>query len=73
MGVGGDAGDAGRRNIRVGLDLPEQTDLSVYLDILSLKLLCGQFSLDVKYSKTRHPLQQSVSFLLFFLLPKIAY
>lgn len=42
VGVGG----AGRGNIRVGLDLPEQTDLSAYLDILSLKLLCGQLSLD---------------------------
>lgn len=31
---------------RVGLDLPAQIDLSVYLDILSLKLVCVQLSLD---------------------------
>lgn len=37
---------ARRGNIRVGLDLPEQTDLSAYLDILSLKSLCRQLSPD---------------------------
>lgn len=31
---------------RVGLDLSAQIDLSVYLDIFSLKLVCVQLSLD---------------------------
>lgn len=38
--------DAGPENISVGLDLLEQTDLSTYHDILSLKLLCGQLPQD---------------------------
>lgn len=38
VGMGGRLeGGARRGNIRVGLDLPEQTDLSAYLDILSLE------------------------------------
>lgn len=53
---GGGGGDG--ETSRVGLDLPAQIDLSVYLDIFSLKLVCVQLSSDSKYSKTGHPLQR---------------
>lgn len=53
---GGGGGDG--ETSRVGLDLPVQIDLSVYLDIFSLKLVCVQLSSDSKYSKTGHPLQR---------------